>query len=132
MKQTNRKSRRGFIRGVSIGGASLLLMPSTAMSADAKSEPEGEDEITPTEDLMREHGILKRVLLVYREIDRRLDAKRDFPADALADAAGIIRHFIEDYHEKLEEDFLFPRFEKAGNQVDLTRVLREQHLGADG
>lgn len=37
------------------------------------------------------------------------------------------RGFIEDYHEKLEEDFLFPRFEKAGQHVDLTRVLREQH-----
>jgi hemerythrin-like domain-containing protein len=35
--------------------------------------------------------------------------------------------FIEDYHEKLEEDFLFPRFEKANQLVDLVKVLRTQH-----
>jgi hemerythrin-like domain-containing protein len=66
-------------------------------------------------------------MLVYEEILRRFDAKQDFPPEALADAAGIIRHFIEDYHEKLEEDFLFPRFEKAHKLVDLVNVLKEQH-----
>ena len=60
---------------------------------------------------------------------RRLDAKQDFPPDALADAAGIIRSFVEDYHEKLEEDFLFPRLKKAGKLVDLVDVLLQQHQG---
>jgi hypothetical protein len=63
---------------------------------------------------MREHGVLKRVLLVYGEGIRRLEANEDLPPDAIADAAKIIRNFIEDYHEKLEENFLFPRFEKKG------------------
>src|SRR2546423_5653327 len=88
---------------------------------------EKEIEVSPPEDLMREHGVLKRVLLIYGEALRRLDAKQDFPPDALADAAGVIRSFIEDYHEKLEEDFLFPRFEKANQLVDLVKVLRTQH-----
>jgi hemerythrin-like domain-containing protein len=76
---------------------------------------------------MREHGILKRVLLIYGEALHRHYAKQDLPPDALADAAGIIRSFVEDYHEKLEEDFLFPRFEKANQLVDLVKVLRTQH-----
>jgi len=76
---------------------------------------------------MREHGVLKRVLLIYGEALGRLYAKRDLPPDALADAARIIRSFVEDYHEKLEEDFLFPRFEKANQLVDLVKVLRTQH-----
>jgi len=41
--------------------------------------------------------------------------------------AGILRRFIEDYHERLEEQFLFPRFERAGKLVELVGVLREQH-----
>jgi hypothetical protein len=45
----------------------------------------------------------------------------------LAGAAKIVHTFIEDYHEKLEEDHLSPRFEKAGKLVDLVKVLREQH-----
>jgi len=67
---------------------------------------------------------LNRVLLIYEEALRRLDARQEQPAKALAGAAGIIRRFIEDYHEKLEEENLFPRFEKAGKLVDLVAVLR--------
>ena len=76
---------------------------------------------------MREHGILKRVLLIYEEAIRRITAREDLAAEALVDSAKIIREFIEDYHEKLEEDYLFPRFEKARKQVELVKVLREQH-----
>jgi hemerythrin-like domain-containing protein len=49
------------------------------------------------------------------------------PPETVADSAKIIRSFIEDYHEKLEEDFLFSRFEKANQLVDLVKVLRDQH-----
>jgi hemerythrin-like domain-containing protein len=96
----------------------------------AETEKKGEEkevEVGPPEDLMREHGVLKRILLIYGEALRRIDAKQDFPPEALADAVGIIRSFVEDYHEKLEEDFLFPRLEKATQLVDLVKVLREQH-----
>ena len=42
-------------------------------------------------------------------------------------ASGIIKSFIEDYHEKLEEDHIFPRFEQSGKLVELTVNLRAQH-----
>ncbi len=48
-------------------------------------------------------------------------------ASKRSDSAKIIRNFIEDYHEKLEENFLFPRFKKAGKLVDLVDVLMQQH-----
>ena len=54
-------------------------------------------------------------------------AEKSLEPTTLAGAAKIVRTFIEDYHEKLEEDHLFPRFEKAGKLVDLVKVLREQH-----
>jgi hemerythrin-like domain-containing protein len=96
-------------------------------SGQKKQEHAGEEEIAPPEDLMREHGVLNRVLLIYDETMRRLDAKEDVPPMAVRDAAAIIRTFVEDYHEKLEEDYLFPRFEKAHRLADLTSVLRAQH-----
>jgi len=77
---------------------------------------------------MREHGVLKRVLLVYDEIADRLSTRRrDVSPEALSGAADIIRTFIENYHEKSEENYLFPRFEKAGMLVDLVSTLRTQH-----
>jgi hemerythrin-like domain-containing protein len=121
-------NRRVFLKsgiifsGAALAGAGLLRGAETEKKSDEK-----EAEVGPPEDLMREHGVLKRVLLIYGEVLRRIDAKQDFPPEALAEAAWIIRHFVEDYHEKLEEDFLFPRFEKANRLVDLVKVLREQH-----
>jgi hemerythrin-like domain-containing protein len=124
-KADERASRRAFLRsGIIIGTSAIAGLHFTAAAEPQKEE---EEEVAPPEDLMREHGVLKRVLLVYAEVLRRMDAKQDFPPEALADAAGIIRSFIEDYHEKLEENFLFPRFEKANQLVDLVKVLRDQH-----
>jgi len=34
---------------------------------------------------------------------------------------------VEDYHEKQEENYLFPRFEKANKLKDLVQTLRQQH-----
>jgi len=116
------RTRRAFIRAGLLFGASALSVRLVRGAEEKK-----EEEVSPAEDLMREHGVLKRVLLVYGEAIRRIDAKEDLPPDTVANSAGIIRSFIEDYHEKLEEDFLFPRFEKAKQLVDLVKVLRDQH-----
>jgi hemerythrin-like domain-containing protein len=97
--------------------------PGDEKRGDAKGAKE--EDVSPAEDLMREHGVLNRILLVYEECGRRLDDATAL--DALAAAAGIIKRFVEDYHEKLEEDFLFPRFEKAGKHVELVATLRRQH-----
>jgi hemerythrin-like domain-containing protein len=88
----------------------------------------GEEEVSPAEDLMREHGVLNRTLLVYEEALRRLASQPlELKPEVISDAARLLRRFIEDYHEKLEEDYLFPRFETAGQHVALVQVLRQQH-----
>jgi hemerythrin-like domain-containing protein len=76
---------------------------------------------------MREHGVLKRVLLIYREGIRRLQAGEQDPAQAFNSGAWIVRRFIEDYHEHLEEQYVFPKLEQAGKFTDITTVLRTQH-----
>ena len=114
-------SRRAFL-GAAAGS---LVLPSTLAFAQEKEEKE--EDVSTNEDLMREHGILKRVLVAYDEIIRRIRAGHDFPPEAIADGANIIRKFIEEYHEKLEEDHLFPRFRKANKLVDLVTVLNTQH-----
>jgi len=125
-------TRRRFLQNTTIAGAGLLL-PAIAL-ADPQEPPSGDkkiakpaEQISPAEDLMREHGVLNRVLLVYDHHLQMLAAKQTFDGSVLASAAGIIRRFIEDYHEKLEEDFLFPRFRKAGKLVSLVDTLLAQH-----
>ena len=124
--------RRGFLYLTTSVGASLLLSECTRSTpstpeGEKGSNPKNEEEVSPAEDLMREHGVLARVLLIYEEALRRIDSQQDIDPAALAGSAGIVRRFIEDYHEKLEEDYLFPRFQKAGSLLDLVTILREQH-----
>lgn len=107
-----------------------LVLAASAISRSIWAEEDGGkpvEAVSPPEDLMREHGVLNRILLIYEEALRRIDAEEDLPPVPLKRSAQIIRDFVEDYHERLEEDYLFPRFIKANTLVDLVEVLFEQH-----
>ncbi len=120
------ESRRSFLRrGGSLIGLTALSSPLVLSGCREQEEKAG--EVTAPEDLMREHGVLRRVFLIFDNLEARLKQGQGFPPPVLPDAAGMIRRFIEDYHEKLEEDYVFPRFEKAGKLVELVQTLRRQH-----
>jgi hemerythrin-like domain-containing protein len=127
--------RRTFLRQASAAIASTLAWPRSAFALQtAKPKPtpkpkppEVEEEVSTNEDLMREHGVLNRILLIYDEAIRRIQAKQRFDPNIINKSASLIKKFIEDYHEKLEEDHLFPRFEKGNKLVDLVKTLRAQH-----
>ena len=119
------RGRRRFLATAAMTGVALITRDVAAKKPVAKAD----DEVSPTEDLMREHGVLRRILFVYDEAIRRVAARAPVPADALADALHIVRDFIEDYHEKDEEAFIFPRMAKAGGELGtLVDILRAQHL----
>ena len=126
MNEINQKTRRAFL--VKSGFIALAGITGVAFTGLGGCKSES-DDISPPEDLMREHGLLNRVLLVYDHFIQMLTNSVAIDPKLLYDAANIIKVFIEDYHEKQEEDFLFPRFEKANKLVDLVTVLRAQHVG---
>jgi hemerythrin-like domain-containing protein len=120
--------RRLFLTAVPLGLAGTLPGLASARADDKKDDKKkDEEEIGATEDLMREHGVLNRVLLVYEEGLRRIHAKEDVPPEVFRATASLVRKFVEDYHEKLEENFLFPAFEKKNTLTDLVKVLKKQH-----
>jgi len=108
-------------------GYGAVATGALVLGACKREEKQEASEVLPVEDLMREHGVLRRILLVYDACALRLETGQDLSPDALTRAADIVRHFVEDYHEKNEEEQLFPRFERAHAQEPLVRVLREQH-----
>jgi hemerythrin-like domain-containing protein len=116
--------RRKFIRNITL--LTAVSGFGTIAGSSCKKENE-EEEVTPSEDLMREHGLLSRILLIYDACRSFLIKNEQFDMSVLTNSAQIVRSFVEDYHEKLEEDFLFPRFEKAGMLTELVQVLRSQH-----
>jgi hemerythrin-like domain-containing protein len=104
--------------------ATLVAAPAAAFAA------EKEKDVSAVEDLMREHGVLRRAFLVYAECVPRLRAAPDkVDARALNDTAKLFRAFGEEYHErKLEEAHIFPAVKRAGGQAaDYVGVLLAQH-----
>ncbi|MBI5572703.1 MAG: hemerythrin domain-containing protein [Desulfomonile tiedjei] len=122
-------ARRSFLwkTGLLITNAALIYPITRLAQAQSREDEKKAEDVFPPEDLMREHGVLRRILLMYENLRDRLSREEKFPVEALSGAAHIIQSFIENYHEKLEEDHLFPRFEKARKLVDLVEVLRAQH-----
>lgn len=84
-------------------------------------------EVSPVEDLMREHGVLSRLLLIYDACLKRMDSGNAVPTAELAQATELIRDFIQNYHEKLEEQYVFPKFAHDSKLQALTTTLIQQH-----
>jgi hemerythrin-like domain-containing protein len=120
-------TRRAFIQASAAIGTGLFLSAcgrsdnaqsgkQTGESGPKKDEKKEEGEVTATEDLMREHGVLRRALLVYTAAANKLRANpASVPPEAVQKTAKLFRAFGEDYHEKkLEEPYIFPAVKKAG------------------
>jgi len=115
-------SRRTFLRGVSVSSVGIVVA-----GCARRSE---QKEVAAIEDLMREHGVLRRALLVYAETAPKLrqDAS-PVMGERLLKTAKLFRSFGEDYHEKkLEEVHIFPVLKKSGGPVAaLVGTLTAQH-----
>jgi hemerythrin-like domain-containing protein len=141
LNETTNLKRRQLLTTLSLAGASALMIGcrptssggSGATNDDGKEPAAGEAvplQVTATEDLMREHGILRRALLVYQEsaVKLRQDAA-SFPAEVLEKTAVLFRVFGENYHERrLEEVYIFPAIKNApGAAGAYADVLLAQH-----
>lgn len=123
-------ARRNFLL-VTASAASLVLA-SCAESARGAESPSSrgenaEAEVTPGEDLMQEHGVIERILLIYEESARRIEHNEPLDLAVINGAATIVRRFVAEYHEKQEEQFVFPRLVAAQREADLVAVLLRQH-----
>jgi hemerythrin-like domain-containing protein len=123
-------SRRRLLQeSLTLGAVSTLALPMAAYADETKNEQK-EPEVTATEDLMREHGIIRRTLLVYYEVVPQLRRKpASVNAAALQRAAQLFRAFGEDYHERmLEEQHIFPLVRKRAPELrTYVETLSEQH-----
>jgi hemerythrin-like domain-containing protein len=119
-------NRRDFFRAAAqVGGAAIAAHVPLAAHAQ-----EGGKEVSATEDLMREHGVLRRALLIYEAAAERLLQERGpVPATVLARTGKLFRSFGEDYHERrLEEKIIFPAVRKLkGPVARYPDVLEKQH-----
>jgi len=76
---------------------------------------------------MTEHGLLIRILLIYRHLGAVAAAGRPIAAWHVHDSALIIHDYIEAFHEALEEAYVFPRLRRAGQLSGTVSTLLLQH-----
>ena len=85
-------------------------------------------DLSATETLMHHHGVLRRILNIYAELAQRLQLNGDIDPVALTEAAQLFRDMGEDYHERIEEAFIFPDVRKwSGAAEKVVEVLLDQH-----
>jgi len=115
------------------GAAGAVALPLIGQSLGQEAARKGdakEPEVTATEDLMREHGVIRRALLVYYQVIPKLRQNASsIDAAALQQTAKLFRTFGEDYHERmLEEQHIFPLIRKQSKAMSVyADILIEQH-----
>ena len=116
---------------IGTAGALLLATPVLAQQAAPTKTKATEGGITATERLMRDSGLLLRILAIYEAGGRRLGGGEDIEPTIFTQAAETMRDFVHGYHEKQEEQQVFSRFKKAGRMVELVDVLQAQHAAGE-
>src|SRR5437762_420552 len=99
------------------GGLGVVAGPWTIRSSYAQTPTaqtpkmlDPDQGVTAPEDLMKEHGVLNRCLLIYEEGLRRIESKASVNPEIFLHTAQMIQKFVEQYHEKNEENYIFPVF----------------------
>jgi hemerythrin-like domain-containing protein len=122
-----RLGRRALVVGAA---AAVVAGAGTELANLATGTPTAAPQaaaIPPDVDLMAEHGVLKRALLVYQQAVRVMGSGQAPPWAAIHGAATVIHEFIEEFHEPLEEGYVFPRLRRAGRLVATVDTLLVQH-----
>ena len=81
--------RRDFVKKglmVTLSGIAGISLFAGCKDNDEKEEEGEGQEVSPPEDLMQEHGLLNRVLLIYDTCRMHLTNKQSFPKEALTNA----------------------------------------------
>ena len=70
----------------------------------------------PFHKLKHEHRIIEQGLRALNGISLRLNVGEPIPSGALSRAVDFIKTFVDHFHHRKEEEFLFPALERQGIQ----------------
>jgi len=118
------------VGGLAAAGAGFAAGSGAAHTADSPAAPDSlkvRQTPAPGEDLMTEHGLLIRILLIYRHLIAGQASGQPVEAAHARNSALIIHDYIEAFHEGLEEAYVFPRLMRAGQLKPTVSTLLLQH-----
>jgi len=107
-------SRRQFlIRSAACLGFAALGSPAALLAATPKEAKA--EEVTPTEDLMREHGVLRRLMLIFDGIGSRLQGSAAFPPTPSFMLPNLSVASSRITMRKMKKGFCFPGLRRPGS-----------------
>jgi hemerythrin-like domain-containing protein len=124
--RVSRRSALLAVGGAAVGAGATGAAWAVSGAGGGTAALAGPAGIPPDADLMREHGVLKRVLLCYAAMTANAQAGGQLDAGHVHDSALVIHDYIEGFHEGLEEGYVFPRL-RPGPLAGTVTTLLEQH-----
>ncbi len=118
MTSRSKFSRRGFLTMTAAAGVGLLA---------GCTRPEAIQGDSAIEILARQHGVLDRAVAILEEVRGGMDARMDLSPEIIVGTVEIVRLFIVEHHQKMEEQNIYPAFDAAKKMTAMVGVLREQH-----
>lgn len=92
-----------------------------------KGEELEEEESSPIEDLMKEHGFIELILVMYQRMIDQAAMGQAVDISVIHRSAEMLKNIVSDHHEKDEELYIFPKFIEANYIVEIIDTLKEQH-----
>jgi hemerythrin-like domain-containing protein len=120
----------GLAVGAVGAGIGLAAAPTSAAVTPAQLDAVAA-QLPMTEGLMNEHGLLIRIILIYREVIGRVSAGQAVPRAEVNQAAQVIEAFIHGYHEPIEEGYVFPVVHTEALQSDIQTLLLQHARGRE-
>ncbi|MCB4791571.1 MAG: hemerythrin domain-containing protein [Elusimicrobia bacterium] len=106
---------------------SAISFYSMATASDSSFSQAGGADKSIEDFFAQQHAAVTRVVVIYNDILSRLENKETPPLDAYREATHISRDFMQNFHEKMEEKYIFSRFRKPSREYDIVQVLIRQH-----
>ena len=102
MNAREKVARRKFL----VATTGLVAAAPILALAQAKEEINPDEGVTAPEDLMKEHGVLNRCLLIYEEGVRRLQKGDDITPEVFQHTAQLIRTFVVAWESTAEANVI--------------------------
>jgi hypothetical protein len=108
-------SRRVMMTGAGVAAGAVLLGQNAWGQAESEKRERAEEmEVNAPEDLMRQHAVASRLLLIYDNAASPESGSARPSAKALVSTAQMIRSNVDEHHMKLEEEIIFPPVPEGG------------------
>jgi hemerythrin-like domain-containing protein len=109
--------------------AAMAFVTTAGLTNTAKADV-GYQNVGAIETIMRGHGLLSRAIIICDTIRERLAKGKQTDPSLILKTTAVIHNYLQDFHETMEEQYIFKPMEKTHNNFSSIQELKIQHGAA--